>query len=250
MAPKEHGAWGQILVPLTVGLGLGRLTLPALAYSAAAIALFLAHEPLLVLLGQRGTRAQRTASDRARVRLRLLMTTAVVLGAAALAFSNWQARAGALMGAGGVLVAWFGFLAKGEERTTFGEVWLAGTLPLAAAPVALAADVPLRVVVLVWASFALAYAAGVYGVRGIIHGYRQGRASMGWAGLLLTLVGIGVLCSQDRHAGGAALLFWSAVAACRAARPSPKSPRRVGWLLVATSLLHGIWLLIALRVQA
>jgi len=55
-------------------------------------------------------------------------------------------------------------------------------------------------------------------------------------------------CLGCGEAAAAALLFWLVVAGCRAMRPTPKSLRRVGWILVGASVAQAVWLLVALRV--
>ena len=66
LIPREHGAYGQLLMPLLVSLVIGGAAAGALALAAAAVAAFLAHEPLLVLLGQRDGRASRDRNADAR----------------------------------------------------------------------------------------------------------------------------------------------------------------------------------------
>src|SRR5204862_336839 len=81
--PKEHGAYGQLLFPLATVLVVGRRTPAALTLAAAAVLAFLAHEPLLVLLGHRGPRAARDDRSRALVWLASTALGAAILGAAA-----------------------------------------------------------------------------------------------------------------------------------------------------------------------
>ncbi len=247
MAPKEHGAWGQLIFPLVVALGLGTPGLVAWGLALAVVATFMAHEPLLVLIGQRGTRAAREAGDPAKRRLLLTLGTATLLGGAAVFGGSWNVRLAVLLGLGSLLIAVFGFLVKGQERSTFGELWIAWTLPFAAVPVALAAGVSIHTAVVAWLSFALAFSAGIFGVRGVIKDFREDNARAGWGGLGVTLVPTLGLGFYSPYAGSAALLFWLVVAVSRALRPTPKSLKRLGWTLVGASLLQAAWLLVALR---
>ena len=247
MAPKEHGAWGQLVIPLAVVLGLGRPRLVALGLALAVVAMFLAHEPLSVLIGKRGTRAVREVGQLAKRRLLLLIGTAMLIGGVAAMAGSWKVRIAVLASLGLLLVALFGFLVKGQERSTFGELWIAWTLPFAAVPVALASEVSLRITLVVWLSFALAYCAGIFGVRAIIRDYREGRRDAGWWGLGVTLVVILLLFTLSKQAAMAALLFWLVVAGCRALRPTPKWLKHVGWTLVGASVLQAVCLLVALR---
>src|SRR5512144_1851394 len=63
--PREHGAWGQLAFPLATGLNIGRPGPAAFLLCAAVVAAFLGHEPLLVVLGQRGHRARDAHGRRA-----------------------------------------------------------------------------------------------------------------------------------------------------------------------------------------
>jgi hypothetical protein len=97
----------------------------------------------------------------------LLIGTAMLLGGVAAIAGSWTVRLAVLASLGLLLVALFGFLVKGQERSTFGELWIAWTLSFAAVPVALASEVSLRITLVVWLSFAFAYCAGIFGVRAI-----------------------------------------------------------------------------------
>src|SRR5512138_2855214 len=85
LLPREHGAWGQLAMPLVTGLALGRPGATALLLTAGVVLAFLAHEPLLVVLGQRGKRVKDALGVRAMRRLAVLGAGAVACGVAALA---------------------------------------------------------------------------------------------------------------------------------------------------------------------
>src|SRR5437762_3573628 len=92
LAPKEHGAYGQLGLPLVTGLAMGRPGVAAAALAVAAAAAFVAHEPLLILAGQRGTRARREEGPRAARRLAVLGAAAAISGGAGLALAPSPAR--------------------------------------------------------------------------------------------------------------------------------------------------------------
>src|SRR4051812_49522750 len=96
MLPREHGAYGQLLFPLVTALAVGRPRVVAWLLAASAVGAFLAHEPLLVLLGQRGARAARAQRGQA----------AIWFGGTAVAAAGGGGGAGAMLAAdvGGVLV--------------------------------------------------------------------------------------------------------------------------------------------------
>jgi hypothetical protein len=82
LVPREHGAYGQLAMPLLTALAIGRPGISALALTAAVVLAFVAHEPLLVAVGQRGPRALEL--DGARARRRLVWLGALVLACGAL----------------------------------------------------------------------------------------------------------------------------------------------------------------------
>src|SRR5215472_11819220 len=92
MFPREHGAYGQLLFPIATALAIGRPGVGALALAAAAVCAFLAHEPLLVLLGQRGSRAAREDGAQARRWFGACAAAAVAFAIAAIAFLPPAAR--------------------------------------------------------------------------------------------------------------------------------------------------------------
>lgn len=250
MAPKEHGAWGQLGFPLLVSLGIGRPGLVAVGMALSAVALFMAHEPLVVLLGQRGTRAVREAAAVAKLRLGITLGLGGTLGATAWFSAEPPARLAALVCFALGLVAFGVFLIRGRERSTLGELWIAWTLSASGTPVALASGAVLPSAILCWISFALAYSAGVFGIRGLIRDHRESKWHAGWFGLASILVAILGLSVLSQDSAFAALSFWGVVAGSRLARPSLKSLRRIGWLLIGASVVQAAWLLWAFRASA
>src|SRR5688572_29450477 len=63
--PKEHGAYGQITVPLITAFLAAGVSTTGLLIATSMLAGFLAHEPALVLIGARGARAKRDLRQRA-----------------------------------------------------------------------------------------------------------------------------------------------------------------------------------------
>src|SRR5512137_367547 len=84
LLPREHGAWGQLAMPLLSGLALGRPGAAAILLTLGIVLAFLAHEPLLVVLGHRGKRVRDAAGDRAVRRLAVLGLAAAASGVTAL----------------------------------------------------------------------------------------------------------------------------------------------------------------------
>jgi len=96
--PREHGAWGILLVPLVtgaaVGLAAGRGVLPLLLFTLAALALFCLRVPAEVLLETTPLRAQSPAERRAVISF--LSFYAAVAGASLLLLF-WRERAYGLL---------------------------------------------------------------------------------------------------------------------------------------------------------
>lgn len=133
--PREHGAYAQLGVALAAALALAP-SFRALAQVVLTVALFLASEPVLVLLGRRGEPGP-DGRRAATLRLGLLLALAA-LGAAGAWLGLPLERFAALVPGGIVGLALFGlFLAK-RERTAAGELlaaWGFAAAALAAAAV-------------------------------------------------------------------------------------------------------------------
>src|SRR5262245_26094413 len=80
LAPREHGAYAELGLPIATALSMGRPGLSPVLLAVAAGAMFAAHESLLVVLGQRGARAQREDGSRAARALTLLGGVAALSG--------------------------------------------------------------------------------------------------------------------------------------------------------------------------
>jgi hypothetical protein len=198
LAPREHGAYGQLGVPLVAGLALAKPNLAAVGLAIGAIAAFFAHEPLLVLLGQRGTKARTQDGARAAKRLQLLGVIALVFGGAGLFFAPTIARLGAvpplLLTC---LVVWFVW--RKEEKTTLGEIIAAMALSGVGFPVALAEGVDLLRAGLVWIIWTVAFALTTLAVRAVIaRAKRAGThllvgAYVAIVGSIITSVGLAIM---------------------------------------------------------
>ena len=107
--PREHGAWGILLVPLIVGASVGVATgghiLPLFPFTVATMALFCLRTPVESLLGTTPLKVQ-TSEERRRV-----VKVVVALGAGsafALGSLMWRGRNLELLGFGAVAAVAFG----------------------------------------------------------------------------------------------------------------------------------------------
>lgn len=233
--PREHGAYGQLLLPLVLAFVLVPPTVAAVGFAIAAVAGFLSHEPLLVLLGHRGPKARSEAGRRAARLLLVLAATGALAGGVALALAETIAR--------GVALIPFGLAAVGAvlaalraERTTAGEIVIATALASAALPVAVASGVELERAFAVWAAWSAAFAIATLAVRATIARAKAAGARRGPAPVVVLLAASAVLGA----AAGLAL-----VGAVSAAIPIAVAPVTILALVVAlvpipTRRLHAL----------
>ena len=253
LAPREHGAYGQLFVPLASALAMGRPTVGALGLAVAGTIVFFAHEPALVLLGRRGERARREAGDRSKRRLVVLGILAAAAGIAAILSAPESALlAAAVPLALGAFVGWL--VTRGEEKTTGGEVVAAAALAGVAVPVAIAGGVAPGAAWGAWAAWTLAFGASTWAVRAVI-AHQKARVAA-WRRVLPLVV------AAATGLGGAALgvVPWFCAAAAApmilvalaiaASPPHPRALKRVGWSLVGASVAAAAILVAGSRLLA
>ena len=238
LAPREHGAYGQIALPLIAALGMGRPGASAILMTSGALCAFVAHEPVLVATGLRGSRALREEGGRARRRLAILGAATALAGGAGL----WLAPGAARLAAAVSIVlalALAVLIARGQEKTTPGELLAAGALASAAVPVAIASGVAPASAWGAWAAWGLVLGASTVVVRAVI---AHARAPLAWPRRLVAPAIAAAVAAALAFAGvlpGSAAIGvvpMIALALALALRPpSPRSLKRVGWALVSTS---------------
>jgi hypothetical protein len=252
LLPHEHGAWGQLGMPLAAALAIGRPNAPALLLTAAIVLAFVAHEPLLVALGQRGFRAAQEDGPRARRWLAVLAALAAASGAAGVALAPAVARAAlAIPAALTVVVAVLVW--RRREKTIAGEIAVAAALASAASAVALAGGAPVRSAAAALAAWVLGFSAATLAVQVILVRVRSkggndpGKRHAAGAALLLAagfaLAAIGMPPAVGWATAPTAVV---SVIVCLG-RFSPKRLRELGWALVASSAATLIILVAGLR---
>ena len=240
--PKEHGAYGQLAFPLVTAMAASSASVPAGLIALSAVACFLAHEPLLVLLGMRGPRAKREQRRLACIWLSALSVSAGCAAALALVWLPASARWPLLVPvipAIPVAVA----IAGGKEKTWPAEVGVSLAFSGAALPVAMAAGATIPSAATIATVFALNFVLATLGVRGVILGIRGGGdpvAVRSTRRAVLTLACAVPMAIVLACLGG--LLPWTAPAATvpgvatavwLVASPPPASRlRALGWVLV------------------
>ncbi|MEZ5420778.1 MAG: YwiC-like family protein [Vicinamibacterales bacterium] len=219
--PKEHGAYGQMALPLLTAMAVSGPSLAAMAVVAG----FLAHEPWLVLLGSRGTRARREAGPRAA---RWLSALIAVGGVAAVL--GWQQTPAdrrwtfVLPCVPAVVVAWES--ARGRPKSVAAELAAAVAFSMAAVPAVTSAGGSPVVGLSVALPFVVVFAAATLAVRAVTRWPRTGERPDALAsparcrrhGLRLRGPGLG----EPGHA--VAVGGWGGLGSCRG--PSWRRPSR------------------------
>lgn len=244
LLPKEHGAYGQLALPLVTAFAVAGVNTPAVLLGLAAIAGFLAHEPILVLLGRRGARAKREEGRSAAAWLAI--TTAMTIGAGAAAF--WAVspsiRWSFILPLGPAALLATAIAAK-QEKSFLGETAAALAFSLAATPVCMAAGAPTTTALAVGTAFALVFVLGTLVVRAIVNvrgsgNPREARRTRAAVLVLASAAGLALAVTASRG-----LLAWTTLLAAAPGLiaaswialfpPSPARLRTVGWALVAVS---------------
>jgi hypothetical protein len=243
--PKEHGAYGQMAFPLLTSLVVAGVTVPAALIAAGVCAGFFAHEPLLVLLGRRGLRAQREERRRAIVWFAATATLTVV----AIALGAWLMPIGGrwsllLPLAPGVFLG--AAVAAQREKSSWGEIAVALAFSLAAAPICIAAGASTSTALSVAIAFAAIFVAATLAVRVVILKVRGGgNPRAAHLTRLTVFVSSGAVAIALATAAVNLLLPWTTVLAAGPGLagalwlacfpPSPRRLHRVGWALVTMS---------------
>lgn len=250
--PREHGAWAQAALSLGAAAALAPRFPPGFwAWTGAVVLAFLAHEPLLVLLGQRGPRMRMERSRACALWLGGLGAGAVALALLGLAGSPLLARKAALLPVLPALLLLPGIL-RGEEKSLAGEALAALALAGASAPLALRAGAGLGSALALAAGLGIAFLLGTLLVRQFLAGLRRRPEPLSVYGApLLTGLGAGaglILLSEGRWLAGLACLPLPLLGARLLARPwPPRHLKRLGWALAAGELATAVLLVLALR---
>jgi hypothetical protein len=249
LLPKEHGAYGQLAVPMVVALTGGAPGASAFLLATSAWAFFLAHEPALVLLGGRGERMRTEHGGRALNRLLALGLAGVVLGSLGLVLAPPVVR-WASLGVAALAILFAAVVALGDERSATGEILAAIMLAGAAFPVGLASGLDGGTAGRAWLVWSLGLVAVVVPVRSI-GARRRVTAPLGFRALPAGLtLGIG-LALWGPVLGGLELVALAPLVIASAwlgiSPPPPRRLREVGWSIVTATLLTGLALVVAAK---
>ncbi|HKW67119.1 MAG TPA: YwiC-like family protein [Terriglobales bacterium] len=263
VVPREHGAWGMLLVPLAtaaaVGIMRGGKALPLLLFLLAALAVFWLRTPLESWLGTTPLRAQTAVERRA-----LLVFILSLSSLAALMFTAlfWGGQNRALLPLGAVVMLAFmaqAALKKLSRRfrmaaQVVGAIGLTATAPAACIVAAGRFD---SVAAALWLANWLFAGDQIHFVQLRIHAaraqgagekLRRGRAFLAGqlclAAVLIAAASSGVLPWLALLAF-APVLFRGIAWFLRSAQPL--AVRRLGWSELAHALAFGVLLVVAFR---
>jgi hypothetical protein len=256
LLPREHGAYGQLAMPVITSLVVCGLSAPAVLLALSVVAGFLAHEPLLILMGRRGVRLQRDLHRRATIWLVTTGAAAVLLGVSATWLMpeviRWSIMLPAMPAGflGGTIVA-------GREKSLPGEIAAGLAFSFVAYPVSLASSAPQSTAVTIAVVFAIVFVTGTLTVRGILasrHPGGDGRASRI---ARISVMGVGSTAAAALAlAASRGLVPWVAlpaaapgVAAALVVANYPSARLRlpaVGWTLAGASAVATVILSLAL----
>jgi len=251
--PREHGAYGELVFPTISVMLLGRATLASISLALAAVALFVAHESVLVLLGQRGKRVLEAEGTRARFGLVLFCAIAAVSGSLGLS----AMPSGTLhtivppLALACVVVA---FVIAKREKTLVGEVMAAAALTAPSYPVAIAAGVAPKLATTIALLWLACFTLSVLAVRGLIatrkaHSDKTTARASAVASTLTLVAGITLVSLHRIPVAMAVSVAPFAIVSLWLffAPPHPKHLRAIGWGLISASVLTCAVIAVGLR---
>jgi hypothetical protein len=247
LLPKEHGAYGQVAFPIATAFGVAGVSTAGVLCALTVLAGFLAHEAGMVLLGHRGPRARREMRGPAIRWLGSCLVIGVAAGLSVLVTIDPAARWSLIVPVAAALPLMVDIIG-GREKSWHGEVAASLACAGAGVPIAMAAGAPVTAAAAVAIPFALLFVASTLAVRVVIVRVRGGghhRAATATRRAVLAFAAAStaaLVVLTVNHVIAASLLASSApgllVATVIALRPpAPTHLRRVGWTLVAASVV-------------
>ncbi len=246
LMPREHGAYAQLGISLAMALAFVPGSLRAWGQALATVLVFLASEPVLVLLGRRGEASTRLGTSRARRRLACYLPLLILLLTWVWAGNPLRQVLSILpaMAFGGALLGLF--LAR-REHSISGELLAAAALSFAGLPVMVAGGLELSRALLATLGLAILNGLGTGLVRCFLASLKRAAR---WPRLLPILLGVAL-------AAGAGLAFRSWMLALAplpltvvafwmwVVAPRAIQLRMMGWLLTVATALGALAMVLA-----
>lgn len=243
----------MLTFPVLSGLVLGGISWPGLVFALMAVAGFLAHEPLLIVLGGRGERLRSSQDPAARRRLARIGAAMAVAGTVFVLAAPSAAWAPALLS--GVLAAVVGgLLFAGRTKTLAGELLVACAFASVHGTVAASGGAGPWAVFLPVAVWATSFAVATLSVHALKYRFK-GRGPGRWtvaaaptlAGALVIVATMALVAGHPLGFVAASLVPKSAVVLSLAVLSvHPRHLKRVGWSLVGADGATLILLVLAL----
>jgi hypothetical protein len=247
LLPREHGAYAQIAFPLLSAVCATRWHAAVGGLVLAAVTLFLAHEPALIMLGHRGARALNEDGERAWRRLIGLVAVAGAAGGLGTALMPFDAQASLalpLLLAAAVIAV----VMLKKERTVGGELLVSSALASTAVPVMLSGGISPGHAFGAWLAWTVAFGVSTLSVEAVMAGARADRARTlrAWTAAIGSLA-LFAASFVSHWLFLAALPVAGIALVVNLSRPSPRRLREIGWSVVGASAAMAALLVPALN---
>ncbi len=252
LLPREHGAYAEVVFPVLTGLTLGSTSPAAICFAIAAVAFFLAHEPIAVIMGRRGGRAMVAWGGKARGRIVSLASLGTTCGIAAMVFASREGRLAALAPLVGGAILLPAFL-SGRLKTLAAEILVIAALSSMVLPMAVSNGVERPMAWTAAGVWFVVFSLGTLGVH-VIKAKAKKTTDGGWTIVVTPLLGTATVLASLWTAGTGALPLPVALALVLGGAAAigfsviPIHPRRlktVGWTLVTANVATWVLLLLA-----
>ncbi|MGB7329629.1 MAG: YwiC-like family protein [Rubripirellula sp.] len=240
LKPKEHGAYAILGIPIVASLLIAGATVVGACVAAASIAGFMAHEPLVVALGHRGTRAQRT-TPAAKQRTMTLVGVMILCGSTAMAFGSNHVRLSLVVCLLMAVVS-FTIAIAGRHRTLGGQLLGVIGLSVPCVPVLLAGSISPNLAMQLWAVWLIGFTSTTMAVRGVIAAQKRSSRLTYWAAIL-TLMALSGGLTFAGYPVAIVLAPMLVMSLLLLIYPPPaKQIKRVGWALVVGTVATAAWM--------
>jgi YwiC-like protein len=250
LLPKEHGAYGQLALPVVTALSAAGVSYTGLLLTASAVAAFVAHEPAAILLGLRGARARREHHGAAIRCLAFCVGITVTAGAMSLLTIQPEVRWSIAVPIAPAILLGIATV-RGREKSWYGELLAALALAGLAVPLSMAAGASLNAAAAVAVPFVILFITSTLAVRTVILRVRAGgnaRAAAVTRRSAFTVTAVAAVClvwlasvevlPVSTLAAATPALLTALVITTRP--PQPTHLRIIGWTLVAVSVLTSV----------
>jgi len=244
LLPREHGAYAELIFPLITALALGNGGIAPILLASAAIAVFLAHESFLVILGQRGNRARAQIGSRAS----LSVAFVVVITVTAATVGLWHAPADTLQTALLPLISialLLPLIFSQREKTLVGELLVALIFASTLIPVARSGNVEIKTAAVASGVWLAIFTLQTLSVRAVkAHIKTEGETNflplvLVTLSLAVLIAGLLLVRTQDPMILPLAAVSPAAIVGifCVWLRVHPRHLRTLGWVLVGCDLI-------------